>query len=254
MGMTSRTWVSRFFSCCILYHVVKRPTLGSAMDMDNSDSDPSIAILYPPDGALVEPDRLMVAFHVSAFTISRLGPSLVGVRLLMNGNSVMESGIVLHGNDGTAQYHIDMHDLTPAIYELRAQLVLRDGDPAEPQRDAVSVIEVLARAPSGENEDDPPANSTLRTLPYFIACPSQCDDAHPFASTCPAAGCSGHGECSADGCRCNPDWFGPDCAHSAFTTAEYLPHPPPWAAAGGCRAAQRWFAAALRLQVRRSSS
>ena len=226
---------------------------------DSVDSDPSIAILYPADGALVEPDRLMVAFHVSAFTIARLGSSLTGVRLLMNGNSVMESGIVLHGNDGTAQYHIEMHDLTPAVYELRAQLVLREGEPTPPHRDAVSVIEVLGHAAPEAEEGAAPAGASARSIPYFVACPPlpapRCAPADSANGTCPAAaaascaGCSGHGVCSAGGCRCRPDWFGPDCAHSAFTSAEYLPHPAPWAAAAGCQASQRWFAAALRLQV-----
>jgi hypothetical protein len=42
-----------------------------------SQHGPDIAILHPPDGFLVEdPAKLMVAFYVSSFCVSRLGDKL----------------------------------------------------------------------------------------------------------------------------------------------------------------------------------
>ena len=81
---------------------------------------PDIAILHPPDGFLVEPaHHLAVVFHVSVFAIERLGSSLLGVRLDINDNSVMESGLLIHGNDGTAQYHVSI----PGFKNLGSNLV-----------------------------------------------------------------------------------------------------------------------------------
>jgi hypothetical protein len=211
---------------------------------DENTADPDIVILHPPDGALVEPERLIVAFHVSAFAIVRLGPSLVGVRLLINGYIGMESGLVIHGNDGTAQYHVEMQDLAPAVYELRAQLVLREEAPSPGNQlqlaDAVAVIEVLAKSAAEDEERAQASRTAPDLLPSFLDCqspppPPRCTTpAHPANdTTCaassaaaaapPCGGCSGHGKCApadaAGGCRCRPDWFGPTCEHSTFTAA-----------------------------------
>jgi hypothetical protein len=47
-----------------------------------------------------------------------------GVRLELNGATVLEEPLLVHGNDGSAQYHVAMPGLTPGVFELRASLQL----------------------------------------------------------------------------------------------------------------------------------
>ena len=47
-----------------------------------------------------------------------------GVRLELNGATVLEEPLLVHGNDGSAQYHVAMPGLTQGVYDLRASLQL----------------------------------------------------------------------------------------------------------------------------------
>jgi len=47
-----------------------------------------------------------------------------GVRLELNGATVLEEALLVHGNDGSAQYHVAMPGLTQGVYDLRASLQL----------------------------------------------------------------------------------------------------------------------------------
>ena len=53
-----------------------------------------------------------------------MGVLVQGVRLELNGATVLEEPLLVHGNDGSAQYHVAMPGLVPGVYELRASLML----------------------------------------------------------------------------------------------------------------------------------
>ena len=54
--------------------------------------------------------------------------------LALNGAQIMEQPLLVHGNDGSAQYHVALPGLAPGIYELKASLRLTAAGIAAQQR------------------------------------------------------------------------------------------------------------------------
>ena len=118
-------------------------------------------MLHPPDGFLVEDAaKLVVAFYVSSFCVARLGHELKGVRLEVNGAVIIEQDLLVHSNDGSAQYHAALPGLRAGVYHVNASLSLtpaglvaqhkyHEGKTAvedDRKSSAVAVIEVSRRA------------------------------------------------------------------------------------------------------------
>ncbi|KAJ1476935.1 hypothetical protein T484DRAFT_1907080, partial [Baffinella frigidus] len=100
---------------------------------------------------------VVAAFYVSSFCVQRLGAELLGVRLAINGRMVVEQPLLIHGNDGSAQYHVSIPGLPSGVFELRASLSL-DAASSTTVDDAVSSIEVLAPHTDDDDEQRPPAS------------------------------------------------------------------------------------------------
>eukprot|EP00961_Rhodomonas_salina_P060380 810568-Rhodomonas_salina.4 len=192
-----------------------------------AEDGPDIVMLHPPDGFIMDQgEKLVVAFYVSSFCIQRMGNTLKGVRLSINGAQALEEGLMIHGNDGSAQYHVDMPELAAGLYSLKATLWVDDSHASETFGEASAVVEVLvpeAGEPDGGGKEEEEkrrggishlARCKRRRMSRDQSCSSdgQCargeEEYGSEGLGEDGSACSGHGRSEDGVCWCEPDWFG----------------------------------------------
>ena len=223
---------------------------------------PDVAILHPPDGANIphSDEGFVLAAYISSFCVSRLGSSLKGMRLVVNGMVAAEQPLMVHGNDGSAQYHISMAGMPVGDYHIEATAIVDvegdgEGEVEVEVEGAMVDVRVVAgeettRKGEGEGEGERREGQlfscwgrTENELPggRFAGCKGLQGlvldeaDGSSFGGevcdvSCDSDGanccsrCSGHGRClRGGGCLCTGDWFGDGCALNAMSSSNYTP-------------------------------
>ncbi|EKX51971.1 hypothetical protein GUITHDRAFT_134283 [Guillardia theta CCMP2712] len=199
-----------------------------------AEEGPDIVILHPANDSLVE-CPMMIAFYVSSFCVQRLGSRLTGVYLYLNQEKILESDLLVHGNDGSAQYHAVKHaccggwrgrltgelqevpQLRAGVYEVHASLRMRQGSEHLSARSAVTTFEVLAPLQEeeaggregGEEEGEQEEAEEELEGRMFRRCAARedvCREEKIKAS-----------------CNCTGDWFGDDCNYNFMVNSSYFP-------------------------------
>jgi hypothetical protein len=209
---------------------------------------PDVVILHPPSGfELSESATLVVAAYISSFCVEKLGADLLGLHLFINGILAVQHPLQVHGNDGDAQYHIFVPNLTPGKYELKAV----PWAPGNAVDHAIVTITVVSSEEFAANQHRRAQEQTRYTTRcwgrtddewtgQFTKCQAfptnetssdewcniSCAQAQHLGSdmiSCSHA-CSGHGVHLPDNhCLCYGDWFGEKCEFNVYSTTAFVP-------------------------------
>jgi hypothetical protein len=241
-------------ACIVLILIVRIvPSFGekSGEEFENAGRmathGPDVVILHPPSGfELSESDTLVVAAYISAFCVEKLGTELLGIQLFINGMLAVQHALQVHGNDGDAQYHIFVPNLTPGKYELKAVpwapgnavdhaivtiTVVSREEFAEKQQRLTQEQKKHTKRCWGRTDDDWTGRFTqCQAYPTSEAsdewCNISCAQTQYISSdTGPCShACSGHGvHLPGNDCLCYGDWFGEKCELNVYSTSAFVP-------------------------------